>query len=232
MADLLFTQGDAESALRSALAALSLRPTMTQARAVAAVSLEALGEYSRALSQVEQGLQLVAALGGDAFTLMYHQARLLKTVGRVGDAQAAFESCISEKWAGSGSAQIRAYAHNEYGHLLSEQGSDGEAAEQYLRSIQVDPSFARGWVNLASARAGGGIDGQIEALEMAISLEPTLTEAWINKGQVSSTLNPKPPKTDVDRGLDQQGTGEELVTSARGRKTMRSFYPRTTGFWH
>ena len=184
MADLLFTQGDAKSALRSALAALSLRPTMTQAHAVAAVSLEALGEYSKALSQVEVGLRLVTALGGDVFTLMYHQARLLKAVGRVGDARAAFESCISERWAGSGSAQIRAYAHNEYGHLLSELGSEGDAGEQYLMSVQVDPSFARGWVNVASARAGGGINGQIEALEKAISLEPSLTEAWINKGQV------------------------------------------------
>jgi protein O-GlcNAc transferase len=74
-----------------------------------------------------------------------------------------------------------AYAHNEYGHLLTQIGRGKEAARQWRAAVAVDPQFAQGWVNVAG---DADLDESIHAYRNALRLQPSLIEAWINLAQV------------------------------------------------
>lgn len=197
LADILFTQGEPEEALGCAQRALHARPSFAQARAVSALSLEEMGRIPEAVAEVEEGLD--GGKRGD-YALMYHRARLVKSLGRFKDADVAFRAVLSESGGtpqvmsltspdlqarADGVPQVTAYAHNEYGHLLGELGREGEARLQWERSVHADPTFARGWVNIAASHSGSGdVEEQVAAYVKALNIDPTLTEAWINIGQV------------------------------------------------
>ena len=61
-------------------------------------------------------------------------------------------------------------------------GRAGSALWQ--RSVEVDPTFAQGWVNVASGEHG--LNQSLSLYRRALQLQPGLVEAWINIGQVRS----------------------------------------------
>ena len=100
-----------------------------------------------------------------------------------------------------------AYAHNEYGHLLTQVGRGKEAARQWRQAVAVHPQFAQGWVNVAGE---AGLDESIDAYRNALRLQPSLIEAWINLAQVYYN-NFRKNETYLDQALQTLARAREVA---------------------
>ena len=66
-----------------------------------------------------------------------------------------------------------ARAHLAYGSFLGEAVDEDEAAEQYRKALEIDPSLPAGWNNLANYHGhNGGIKKSFEYYAKAIELKP------------------------------------------------------------
>ncbi len=170
--------GAAENA---ASAAIKLSPSMSAAHVLRIISLEGALQYDEAL----RAAQLGVFQNPSHYGLHYERARMLRLVGKLADAEAAFKKCTSpsfyHKAEGVRSSSV-AYAHNEYAALLSQLGRNEDARKHWRRTVEVDPSFAQGWVNAASHE--DGLEQSLAMYQRAAALSPGLAEAWINIGQV------------------------------------------------
>ena len=69
-----------------------------------------------------------------------------------------------------------AYAHNNLGAALSDQGKLEEAIASYRQALQIDPNLAYAHNNLGVALSDQGkLEEAIAELEIAVHLEPTNT---------------------------------------------------------
>ncbi len=194
-ADILLQKGKHQKALRYARAAAALRPSFSQAFVLVVLASEALRDFAAGVAASEEGLRHSPR----DFSLRYQHARMLRAAAQFVAAEDAFRLCIGttlgrkkQKKTGSGAVALQgasatyiAYAHNEYGHLLTQIGRGKEATEQFRQAVAVDPSFAQGWVNVAG---DASLDESISAYHSALRLHPSLIEAWINLGQVGPSL--------------------------------------------
>jgi tetratricopeptide (TPR) repeat protein len=182
-ADVLLQRGAVKKALRFARTAANLRPAFPQAHVLKILAHEHMQQYQAAHKAAEDGL----ASNPTHYSLMYQLARTLRATAQFEAAEATFRTCtgaLSRSFDGVTPAYV-AYAYNELGHMLTTLGREEEAAAQWRGSVEVDPTFARGWVNLAG---GAGLEGSLDAYQRALALEPSLVEAWINIGQVGQRV--------------------------------------------
>jgi len=196
-ADILLQKGKHRKALHYARAAAALRPSFSQAFVLMVLANEALRDFAAGVAASEEGLRHSPR----DFSLRYQHARMLRAVAQFVAAEDAFRLCIAAgaslgrgggeaTSSGAGalqgaSATYIAYAHNEYGHLLTQIGRGKEATEQFRQAVAVDPSFAQGWVNVGGDTS---LHESISAYRSALRLHPSLIEAWINLGQVGPSL--------------------------------------------
>ena len=181
LGDIHFAFDRFDKADEAAKIAINLSPSMSAAHVLRVLALEGSLNYQDALRAAEYGISQTPL----HFGLNYERARMLRLVGNLQRAEEAFQKCTTPSFYRN-AEHVRpstiAYAHNEYAALLSQIGREKEARKHWRRSVQVDPSFAQGWVNAASIE-----DGFEESLGMyirAVALSPGLVEAWINIGQV------------------------------------------------
>ena len=147
LADVLYSMGDVAGARRAVKEARRAGKLLTQAYNLEILMLEEQGNNEEALRVCQEAMKRT----GDRFSFLYQQGRILRTLGRFLEAEESFRKCVEEEETRKNVAAHRvAYAHNEYGHLLSQLGRKEEALKQWERSVQVDPSFAQGWVNMVS----------------------------------------------------------------------------------
>ncbi len=67
------------------------------------------------------------------------------------------------------------------GNILYQLGREGDAAEQYIQALELDPDFAEAWNNLGNALvAMGKSDDAIMAYRRALTLEPEYPDAHCN----------------------------------------------------
>jgi tetratricopeptide (TPR) repeat protein len=172
-----------DEAEKAAQSAVNVSPSMSAAHVLRVIALEGALAHRQALEAAEYGLSLCPK----SYGLHYERARMLRLVGDLLEAEEEFKRCTTPSFY-SISQGVRpttvAYAHNEFATLLSQLGREKEARKHWRKSVQVDPTFAQGWVNAAAAD-----DGLEESLSMymkAVTLSPGLVEAWINIGQVAA----------------------------------------------
>jgi hypothetical protein len=170
-----------DAAANAASVAIKLSPSMSAAHVLRVIALEGALRYDEALRAAERGL----SQNPSHFGLHYERARMLRLVGKLADAEAAFKKCTSPSFYyhsdGVRPSSV-AYAHNEYAALLSQLGRHEDARMHWRKSVEVDPSFAQGWVNAASHE--DGLAASLAAYQRAVGLAPGLVEGWINIGQV------------------------------------------------
>ena len=93
-----------------------------------------------------------------------------------------------------------AYAHNNLGAALIQQGKMDEAIESFRRAIELDPDFSQAHSNLGNALdEQGKTEKAIESFRRAIELDPEFSQAHSNLGVA----------------LKQQGKTEEAIESFR-----------------
>ncbi len=173
-----------DAAENAASVAINLSPSMSAAHVLKVVALEGALRYDEGLRAAERGL----SQNPSHFGLQYERARMLRLVGKLADAEAVFKKCTSPSFYHH-SEGVRpssvAYAHNEYAALLSQLGRNEDARKHWRKSVEVDPTFAQGWVNAASHE--DGLEHSLAMYQRAVALSPGLVEGWINIGQVCYT---------------------------------------------
>ena len=76
------------------------------------------------------------------------------------------------------------------GNILYQLAREGEAAEQYLKALELDPEFAEAWNNLGNALVAlGKPEGAVSAYRRALSLEPDYPDAHCNLATVLERLD-------------------------------------------
>src|SRR5271157_1976736 len=75
------------------------------------------------------------------------------------------------------------------GNILYQLAREGEAAEQYIKALELDPDFAEAWNNLGNALVAlGKSDDGIMAYRRALALEPDYPDAHCNLAVILERL--------------------------------------------
>ena len=212
-----------DAAENAASVAIKISPSMPAAHVLRVVALEGALRYEEALRAAQRGL----SQNPSNFGLQYEVARMLRLVGKLADAETAFKKCTSPRLYDH-SEGVRpssiAYAHNEYAALLSQLGRNEDARKHWRKSVEVDPTFAQGWVNAASHE--DGLEQSLAMYQRAVALSPGLVEGWINIGQVCC----KPARCSARVLLHSCSPGRSTTTaSERTRATCGGRWTRLSG---
>ncbi len=77
-----------------------------------------------------------------------------------------------------------------FGNILYQLAREAEAAEQYIRAVELDPDFAEAWNNLGNALVAiGKSDDAVMAYRRALSLEPDYPDAHCNLAMILERLD-------------------------------------------
>jgi len=76
------------------------------------------------------------------------------------------------------------------GNIFYQLAREGEAAEQYLQALDLDPEFAEAWNNLGNALVAiGKPDDAVRAYRRALTLEPDYPDAHCNLATILERLD-------------------------------------------
>ena len=76
------------------------------------------------------------------------------------------------------------------GNIFYQLAREGEAAEQYLRALDLEPEFAEAWNNLGNALVAiGKPDDAVRAYRRALTLEPDYPDAHCNLATILERLD-------------------------------------------
>jgi tetratricopeptide (TPR) repeat protein len=76
------------------------------------------------------------------------------------------------------------------GNIFYQLAREGEAAEQYLKALDLDPEFAEAWNNLGNALVAiGKPDDGVRAYRRALTLEPEYPDAHCNLATILERLD-------------------------------------------
>ncbi|MGA2380636.1 MAG: tetratricopeptide repeat protein [Spirochaetia bacterium] len=99
-------------------------------------------------------------------------------------------AAAAEGYARALDGQPDAEAFFNFGNILYQLAREGEAAEQYLQALELDPEFAETWNNLGNALvAMGKADDAVMAYRRALSLEPDYPDAHCNLATILERLD-------------------------------------------
>ncbi len=155
-------------------ALLGVSPTHVEARLLRAKSLEMLGRFDDAITD------LSAALEQDSLNLATLTRRGILNQ-RQGNAAASIEDF---------SAAITLYADDaelwyRRGISQSQLGSLDAATQDFDKAIQLDPDSADTWYAIGNVEAGRGhADEALAAYTKAVELQPEHAAAWYNRGNL------------------------------------------------
>lgn len=192
-------QGKSTEALASYRKSAETDASLTQPHFNSAIILKKNKKYDEALAELGKA-------GGGA-EVEYQKGEILLKQKKFEEAKAAFGKVLGEKPqhyeaafnlaltyhklkdpAGADRALAKviredspADLHYTYGKLLEESGETAGAEKQYRTSVQKDPRYYKGWLNLGRVSALGGKFDQAEnAYRQAAVLEPGSYEANFN----------------------------------------------------
>ena len=87
-------------------------------------------------------------------------------------------------------SQPDADAFFNFGNILYQLAREGEAAEQYVKALELDPDFAEAWNNLGNALVAiGKSDDAVMAYRRALALEPDYPDAHCNLAMILERLD-------------------------------------------
>jgi tetratricopeptide (TPR) repeat protein len=169
--------GDYTDALTYYNNAIALNPTYDAAYAGDAAALNALGQYSSALTAANQALAIRSsptALGAQADALFY--------LGQYNDAIGAYVNYTSIV-----TNQANAYCNLAYSYV--QVNDSAQALTTYSQCTNLDPSDPLIWnqIGLLDMSIGRYTDA-VNAFNKATSLTTTNAEIWNNKGEALAAL--------------------------------------------
>ncbi len=110
-------------------------------------------------------------------------------------------------------------AYNNWGSLLKDQGNLMDAKELFQKTIELEPTFAMGYLNLGmTLKAMGDLAGAIAHYQRAIELNPTYADAYQNLGVVLLKVGNVPQSLEAFRraiNLHQQQGSPKLIAYNR-----------------
>ncbi|MGA2639848.1 MAG: tetratricopeptide repeat protein [Spirochaetia bacterium] len=87
-------------------------------------------------------------------------------------------------------SQPDADAFFNLGNIFYQLAREGEAAEQYIQALELDPDFAEAWNNLGNALVAlGKADDAVLAYRRALALEPEYPDAHCNLAMILERLD-------------------------------------------
>jgi protein O-GlcNAc transferase len=161
----LMARGHIKDAIPILVKALAIQKTDTTAQMNLAIAYQQVGLPAKALS-------LFAALDASARTqhrplppgVLAAYARALATAGELKQAAAKMRAASDEQPQDAG-------LHDDLGSVLAQQKNWPEAAQQFTKALELEPSLARAHLHLGAALDAQGLDGS-DQFEQAAQLAP------------------------------------------------------------
>jgi len=109
------------------------------------------------------------------------------------------------KAAASGNIKVLATAYNNRGNAYSSRGQYDLAMDDYNKSINLDPNYARPLNNRGVAhKRKGELDLAMKDFEAAINLDPTYADPFINRAELTAALK------DFDEAIRLQPDAKDI----------------------
>ncbi len=167
LAGIYLKRGKLDAALSQCDAAISADPKFARAYLRKGTILAQQKRFSEAIALFERALKLEPEMA-----MAYNNLGLAyQAMGRLTEARNAFQKAIDLDTDDLASA----YAHNNLGNLLRQQGDYDGAMKQYLLALRRKPDYAVAWVNLGDMHAKrGNFAEAVHCYEKALQLDPSL----------------------------------------------------------
>ncbi len=169
LAGLYLRQGDLNAAMAQCDAAIKAEPKFARAYLRKGTILAQQKRFREAVVEFERSLRIEPemAMAHNNLGLAYQALGMLK------EAREAFQKAIDLDT----DDLAVAYAHNNLGNLLRQQGDYEGAMKQYLLALRRKPDYAVAWANLGDMHAKkGNFAEAIQCYKKALELDPNLPQ--------------------------------------------------------
>jgi tetratricopeptide (TPR) repeat protein len=133
-----------------------------------------LGESKKGIDLLQRGLQASQIEPMVRYELHFNLAYAFSQRGDYKRAEKQFQAAVEQPI----SAYLKLGTYNNWGNMRMRQKNPVAAQVLFQKVVEIDPNFALGFYNLATAlKATGNLNGAVLCYQRAIELDPTDAES-------------------------------------------------------